>query len=691
MKYCFLSVLLSSSHLLFAQTDTLQSKNIELQPVEIKQYFSKQSILQLTNSAHTISKSVLQAQNPTSITSAINTVAGIRMEERSPGSYRIGMRGSLIRSPFGIRNTKIYIDELPLTDAGGNSYLNLLDPNAIEAIHIIKGPDGSLFGANSGVVIRISPYGFSTNKNTVDLQLSTGSFGLFQQNLGINQKINEKYNFAINQSYLTSNGYRDHSTFQRKTFQTAHQFQYNQKGSLKLFALYSDLDYQTPGGLTLKQYEENPKAARPAAGPNPSAEEQQATIYNRTFYAGLSHDYKITNKLSHFIGVFGSHTDFENPFITNYEYRTEKNLGARTFLSYQEDEKNIPFQFQIGLEAQNGWNKIDNFDNNKGVSGDPQAKDILDNQQLNLFSRAQFDLTKSWMLEGSLGLNKNSIKYESLYPTENINMGDITFEDVWMPRIATSYQFANRMAVRASISKGYSTPTLAEVRSSDNTINTSLLAESGVNYEVGYKLQGKNNRWLLDFSMYQYNMDNGIVRNLNDTGVEFYVNAGEMIQKGTELSFWSFWELNNSFLKSIQFNTAASYNHYRFGNYNNAAISFKDNKVTSVPDWTLANTLTFVFLKQFQVNIYHNHTSMIPLDDANTVFSDAYDLVQAKLNWSTHLPNLRSKLTFFIGIDNALNQKYSLGNDINAFGGRYYNAAPTRNYYAGLRFSPENN
>jgi iron complex outermembrane receptor protein len=40
---------------------------------------------------------------------------------------------------------------------------------------------------------------------------------------------------------------------------------------------------------------------------------------------------------------------------------------------------------------------------------------------------------------------------------------------------------------------------------------------------------------------------------------------------------------------------------------------------------------------------------------------------------------------FFIGIDNALNQRYSLGNDLNAVGGRYYNAAPARNYFVGIR------
>jgi iron complex outermembrane recepter protein len=42
---------------------------------------------------------------------------------------------------------------------------------------------------------------------------------------------------------------------------------------------------------------------------------------------------------------------------------------------------------------------------------------------------------------------------------------------------------------------------------------------------------------------------------------------------------------------------------------------------------------------------------------------------------------------FFIGADNLFNEKYSLGNDINAAAGRYYNVAPGRNYYAGISFS----
>ncbi len=94
------------------------------------------------------------------------------MEERSPGSYRLTIRGSLLRSPFGIRNVKVYIDELPLTDAGGNTYLNLIDPQAIERVEVLKGPDGSLFGANSGGVVLIDLNGQKKSPNEASVHLT---------------------------------------------------------------------------------------------------------------------------------------------------------------------------------------------------------------------------------------------------------------------------------------------------------------------------------------------------------------------------------------------------------------------------------------------------------------------------------------------------------------------------------------
>src|SRR5690606_16748970 len=459
-KFFLLSTIITilyTPSIVWSQTTDSISTEQEINPIHINAYFSQQPILELTSAAQTINPRLIEAQQTTTLLPAINTVAGVRMEERSPGSYRLAMRGSLIRSAFGIRNAKIYIDDFPLTDAGGNTYLNLLDPAAIDAIHIIKGPDGSLYGANSGGVIHIAPNGFDVRKNSSSVLLSGGSFGLFQEQLSIQQKVNDNYSFSFDQSFTRSDGYRDNTALNKKTLQTAHRWKYTPKNEIRFLALYSDLGYRTPGGLTQAQMDENPRMSRPAAGPNPSAKEQQAGIYNKTFYGGIAHHAQLSDRLSHVISVFGSNTDFENPFITNYEYRAENNLGLRTYFSYKnEDMQHFQWQMQLGLEGQKGWNKIDNYDNDEGLSTAPQAKDDLDNIQSSFFYRAMAKLYRRWTIGGSLGLNQSNIKYRQRFPEVENPTGQIDFGSIWMPRIATSYLVTDGLAFRGSISKGYS-------------------------------------------------------------------------------------------------------------------------------------------------------------------------------------------------------------------------------------------
>ncbi|MGO2102815.1 MAG: TonB-dependent receptor domain-containing protein, partial [Psychroflexus halocasei] len=114
--------------------------------------------------------------------------------------------------------------------------------------------------------------------------------------------------------------------------------------------------------------------------------------------------------------------------------------------------------------------------------------------------------------------------------------------------------------------------------------------------------------------------------------------------------------------------------------------NFSDNKVTSVPDWVVNNTLFIKFTQNLNLNISHNYTSEIPLNDANTVYSKAYHLVQMKASWKWNITN-KTQIDFFAGVDNLLNEDYSLGNDINAYGQRYFNPAAKRNYFGGMKLS----
>lgn len=570
---------------------------------------------------------------------------------------------------------------------GGNTYLNLIDPLGVASIHILKGPDGSLYGANSGGVVRLQPKGFDVQENQIQLNVTAGAYGLFQEQLSIQHKASERYNFSFDQAFVRSDGYRENSSLNKKAFQTAHQWRYSPQAELRVFALYSDLGYRTPGGLTAAQMAENPRQARPAAGATPGAREQQAGIYNKTFYGGVAHQWQLSDKLTHHVSVFGSTTDFENAFMTNYEVRDERNLGMRTFVSYVgRDQGSVQWEMQLGFEGQKGWNKINNYDNNKGVQGAEQAKDKLDNNQYSFFYRAMAKFYNRWTVEGSLGLNKASIAYEQLFPTVANGTGDIEFDAIWMPRLASSFLLTNNLALRASISKGYSTPTIAEVRSSDKQVNTALDAETGTNYETGIRWESRNRRFMADLAFYSYQMDNGIIRQLDANGADFYVNAGKMDQKGIEASVnvHILKPQTHGWMRDLTYQGAVARQFYKFERYELAGKDYSGNKVTAVPDWTVANTLSASFAQGIFIHLLHNHVSSMPLNDANTVEAKKYDLLQAKAGVTLPLQG-KLGIQLFVGADNLLNEKYSLGNDINAFGNRFFNPSPTRNFYGGVK------
>ncbi|SEG60747.1 iron complex outermembrane recepter protein [Sphingobacterium lactis] len=671
-----------------AQTTPADSSINAIAPVEIKAYFNAQAMLDLTTSGKVISNKFMNSQAPSSFLSSFNSTPGLRMEERSPGSYRLALRGSMIRSPFGVRNTKVYLDEIPLTDASGNTYLNLLDPVGINSIHIIKGPDGSLYGPNSGGIIRFMPSGFSNNENEKSIMLSGGSYGLFHEQIKFQHQVNDAYKFSFDQAYLRSDGYRQHTGMDKLFLQTTHQWDYNPKGTLKFLALYSDLGYETPGGLTQQQYDEDPRQSRPAGGPFPSAQDQKAAIYNKTILGGITHAYKFSDQLEHVITVFGTHTDLENPFITNYELRNEKNVGFRTYLSFQDQQNSmLQWEMQLGVEGQKGWYHIKNHENNLGERGTLTDDDKLENGQHFYFYRAKARLYDKLTAEASIGLNFNGIEFERNTPGETASDGHIDFAKSWLPRLGLSYMATKNLAVRGSVSKGFSTPTIAEVRSSNNEINSDLQAESGTNYEMGMRFETNDRRFIADLSGYSYQMKNGIVRHLNEAGNEYFVNAGEMDQKGIEASLLSQIISNPEaqILKGLIFSTNLTYQDYVFQDYVLNEVDLSGNSITSVPEWIWVNTLSLAFAKQFELNVLHNFTSSIPLNDVNTVYADKYHLLQAKASWTGKISN-RHALQLFFGVDNILDSKYSLGNDINAMGNRYFNVAPGRNFYTGVKF-----
>lgn len=711
----FMLVLALGSHRTYSQDSGRPDSVTQLNQVTVEGYISGQSLLRTPTSVGVLNSEQLRGQSDETLLPALNTVPGVRMEQRSPGSYRLSIRGSLLRSPWGVRNVKVYLDEFPLTDAGGNTYLNLLDARGIDRLEVLKGPHGSLFGANSGGVVLVSTAGRNSpdehpagdRRRHIAAGLSGGSYGLFHEHLGLRQRW-DKASLDVNQAFLRTDGYRENSGMRRHYLQAAHRWNYRPQSQLKVTAFYADLDYATPGGLTLEQYQQNPRQARPAAGPNPGAVEQQAGIRTRTWFGGVSHQFQLRQGLRHLLAVFGSHTDFENPFITNYEVRDEHNYGIRTYLELDgkafSAQDRLRWQLHLGLEWQRSRHEISNFDNlGDAAKGGLQASDAIRTRQYFYFTKLSASFDRRFYVEAALSLNYNRYAFDEISGPEpsggNGNpenpgaapsqdpagSGERRFSPQWMPRLSLSYLLEPGFSWRASLSRGYSPPTTAEIRPSNIIINTGLNPETGWNYETGFRYMPAGGTLQADASVFYYRMEEAIVRRLEEGGDEYFVNAGGTGQFGLEalVSARLLKERGHGLLRGLRARGGYTFSRFRFRDYRQGQDDYSGNRLTGVPQHVITGNIVAAFPGSFSLSVQHYSTGRIPLDDANSVFADAYQLLQLQLSWRGQLGG--NRLEFFAGGDNLLNEKYSLGNDINAFGGRFYNAAPPRNFYGGMR------
>jgi len=473
---------------------------------------------------------------------------------------------------------------------------------------------------------------------------------------------------------------------QRQFIQAANKWTYSNKNELRVLGFYSDLSYQTPGGLTLTQYQANPQMARIPTKFVPGAIQQKIGIYQKMLMGGVVNELHINEHLRNVTSVFGTYVDFANPFITNYEQRYEGTYGLRSYFELTGQHRvNYNWRINLGLEWQQTNADINNYGNRLGIRDTAQTLDKINTNQHFFYTRYAADVDK-FHLEAALSLNFYDYKFKNVYPNNEPGYTDRNFTPQLMPRVALSYQLTNDFIWRASISRGYSTPTTAEIRPTDNIINTNLQAEYGWNYETGFRLRNKDESMFLDASVFYYHLQNAIVLRLNPDETEYYINAGGTNQPGIELYFsdWIIRQNNSGFIRGVQLNLSATINKFTFaGNYHDSNGSYSGNQLTGVPGQVFVVSSQIKFPQNFYLFVEYNYTARIPLTDANTVYASRYNLVQTKAGWQ-HKLGRKSKFELYAGADNLLNEKYSLGDDLNAVGNRFFNAAPPRNYYAGF-------
>jgi len=677
-----LSCFLLTSNLVFCQTEETDSLK-SLSEVIVKAYEQNRRLIEVAAPVSITGQPQLNRFSNMTILPALNITPGVSMEERSPGSYRLNIRGSSLRSPFGVRDVKIYLNEIPLTDPSGNTYLNQLSFYNFNSIEIIKGPASSLYGAGIGGAMLIHTLPVNWNKG-ISLGYSAGSFNT--NNININIKTgNVGYKNSFGYSHQTSDGYRSQSKMRRDIATWESLLKVNDKQSLHAYMSYSDLFYQTPGGLTLAQYSANPKQARPPAGSQPGAVQNKAAIYQKIFIAGFSNEYVFNESWQNTTSVYGSYTDFTNPGIRVYEIRKEPHFGGRSVFACKKQIGEARLQLNFGTEAQKGFFNTRDYGNKRGIADSLQSDDNINLWQYIVFGQLDLKFPNGWIVTGGVSFNKSSLEFIHLTSRPS-TIQKRTFENKLPPHVSILKKIDKNVSVYGSIARGFSPPTTAEMLRSDGLFGKNLQPVDGMDYEIGSRGALLHNKLYFDINAFLFDLKNTIVQRIDTNGVFYYVNAGSTKQNGIETyASYQFSDNPYHFISSSKLWISYAWHHFHYGSFKQVSTDYSKNKLPGAAPQVVTAGLDVSSKSGCYLNLTYNYTDRIALNDANSVYASSYNLVSARLGYTKNFHD-KLKAELFAGADNLFDTKYSLGNDINAAAGRYYNTAPGRNFYGGISF-----
>jgi iron complex outermembrane receptor protein len=685
---------------------TLASNNVNLSAVSVTGYQTNRKLLETAGSIGILNTAALQRGDNIDIMAALNTIPGVKMEAYTAGNYRISIRGSLINNPWGIRNLRVYWNDIPLSSPDGTAQKSIdFDPAIIGSVEILKGPSGSMFGAGNGGVLLIKNAKAAIGQNTLEAGYTAGSYGFSRLETSY-KAADTNFNIVANVIRQRYDGYRENNWGNKDVVNIFSEYIPGKSRKISFFVTHARGSLGIAGGLTRAQMDSMPRqAVRYNKDNKTSVKRFDATAL------GASQTYNFSSRFSNITSVYGNFQTYDHPFGSGVYYNgylkeSLSGYGGRTKFLYAADLGKVKSRFSLGAEYQyqhqlgNTFAVINDVPGTWPEPGNLRQNDIVVSKSSSLFAQAELDLPFNIYLTAGASFNRLSYDILDLFKdSAHVNYsGLLKFPDRVSPRIGLVKKITQTVSVHASMSYGYSPPPVSQINNYDGTLNMNIKPEDGRNYELGVRGEAFKSRFNFDVTTYQMHLKNAIVPVARPNGTTAYRNAGATNQKGIE-ALLSYLAVSNV-LQDLSFMKAwisYTYNDYTFTDYKTQSFDWASSSVitldnsgkhvTGVVPHSLSAGVDIDTRPGFFGNIVCYYYDKIPLNDANTYYSDPYSLLNIKLGYKKIIGPLGCEI--FAGINNAFNVRYSslilYNADANGIPPQFFNPSPGVNYYTGLK------
>ncbi|WP_373056995.1 TonB-dependent receptor domain-containing protein [Zunongwangia sp. H14] len=668
----------------------LQPYRDDLSEVVVRSTIIPNKLQQIPASVGLISESDMQRTDAIAILDNFNYVPGMYVNQGALNTNKINIRGIGARSQYSTNRIQAYFDGIPLTTAEGELTLDDFDQETLERIEIIKGPTSSIYGAGLGGSINLYSASADHEGTSGKVKYQLSSFNTSKEIVTASHSSKNTSLFA-NYSHLKSDGYRENGSYDRKSALVNAKLLTSENNRISFLANFTKLKAFIPSSLNEEDFRNNPETAAFTWAASKGYES-----YDRGLL-GVAYNHQFSEN-------FGNSTSIYMNFRNGYEPRPfdilkEERLaaGARTKFNLNANFGEMVSQISFGAEYYNEWyetgtfeNLYEDFENLGSVRGSRLSNNEQERNYANLFGQINLEITSRWNAEAGFNINTTSYALDDLYAEDELDQsGNYRFKTIFSPRVGTTFEIARGKNIYASVSHGFSTPTVAETLTPEGQINTELEPETGINYEMGFKGNWLKNRLYTEVAFYSIQIENLIVA--QRVGQDQYVgiNAGKTDHNGIEFLTKYNIDLGGGITGRPYAN--AAFNFFKFDEFVNEEEDFSGNELPGVPKSTV--NVGFDLSTTFGLSFYSNYRAVgeMPLNDANSAYTDSYQLLNLKASYEFELAE-NFDISLNAGINNLLDEHYAASIVTNAvgFGGaapRYYYPGNPRNYFGGVGVS----
>ncbi len=578
---------------------------------------------------------------------------------------RLTIRGIGWRAAFGVRGIQVVLNDMPLTVADGQSMINIVDPAFIHRAELVRGPAATYWGNSSGGVLYLSTQPNYDENNSFRFRTMGGSYGMRKVE-GEFSISNPKHNMNGYSSYLTTNGFRDYSAAKVWRSGVTGSVNLDSKSQLKYQAasIYMP-EAQHPSALNATQAVQNPRQAVSsfvdAEAGKQLTQTQGGLSYIRQTPAGI---FTITG--------YGIYRDLNNPLPFGIITINRWAGGLRATL----DKSWSNFELQAGVET-----KLQNDDRTEFENiGNATRGDITVDQIERVWNQAAFASSTYSFGDFNIlgGLRYDRLTFRTEAPTA-AQSGSRTFQAL-SPSIGMNYQPGNQ-TIFANLSTSFEAPTTTELVNrpgGGNGFNPDLKPEQTLGLEGGIRGTISSQALRYDLTVFHlWIQDLLFPYQLEANGPTYYRNQGETTHLGLEGRLG--WQLNQDWQFSVTGNiTQAEFQKAQTLD----SLSLADKQVPGIPKYRLNGELNWSPGK-FLGSLSYKYISSYQANNLNTVKNESYGVFDAKLSYRKVFPSSEVRVQPFINVNNLFDKRYNGSVTVNAFGGRYFEPAPGRNWQVG--------